>query len=280
MISYMKLLLLVGCMFMLLPNAKAEQLTLRYNAGGHPYAIELLQLALSKSGITIDSQPVEHIPSQTRAIRLLGAKDGIDIVWKVTNSESEKQAKAILIPIVKGLLGYRIPLVHINNKELFKDVRHSRELQRFIFGLREDWPDAAIFQSNELKTSTYGQGADPLHMLATARFDALPYEIFEVTQPRDKNLVNDQYIAIHYPSAVYFFVANDNVKLHDKIKYGLEIAIADGSFDELFYHHFAYAIAQANLKHRRIIELKNQLLPLSAPLNSEHYWLDKKAVNQ
>ncbi|MFY8325922.1 hypothetical protein [Pseudoalteromonas sp. ZZD1] len=276
----MQLLMLIGFMLMLVPNAIAQQVTVRYSAGGHPYAIELLQLALSKSDITINMQPVDNIPSQTRAIRLLGTEKGIDVVWKVTNSESEKKAKAILIPIVKGLLGYRIPLVHINNKELFRGVRHSRELQRFIFGLREDWPDAAIFQSNELKITTYGQGADPLHMLVTGRFDALPYEIFEVTKARHKSLVNDQNIAIHYPSAVYFFVANDNMQLHGQIHKGLELAIADGSFDELFYRHFADAIAQANLKNRRIIELKNPLLPLSAPLNSEHYWLDVKELNQ
>ncbi len=276
----MKLLVLVVALLVFAPYAKAEQLTIRYSAGGHPYAIELLELALSKSGITLNAQQVENIPSQTRALRLLGAKEGIDVLWKVTNSESEKQAKAILIPIVKGLLGYRIPLVHQNNKELFKDIRHSRQLRSVTFGLREDWADKDIFQSNELKVLTYGQGAEPLKMLETGRVGALPYEILEATKPRNTSLVNDQYIAIHYPSAVYFFVANDNQKLHDQIETGLNIAVNDGSFDALFYRHFARAINHANLTNRRVIELQNPLLPLSAPLNTAHYWLDKKALNQ
>jgi hypothetical protein len=79
---------------------------------------------------------------------------------------------------------------------------------------------------------------------------------------------------------VYFFVANNNETLHKLLQDGLLAAIADGSFDALFYQYFAAAIAQANLKNRRIIELINPLLPRSAPIQQQQFWLDKKTLTQ
>ena len=256
------------------------QLSVRYSAGSHPYSAELLALVLSKSAITIVPVEVPSIPSQTRAIRLLGDKNGIDVFWGVTSAKWEKQAKAILIPIDKGLLGYRIPLVHVSNKNMFAEVTHSGQLRSFLFGLRQDWPDSAIFERNELSTLRYGTGAKPIEMLRTGHIDALAYDIFDVSKNYGNDVIHDQHIAIRYPSAVYFFVANNNETLHKLLQDGLLAAIADGSFDALFYQYFAAAIAQANLKNRRIIELINPLLPRSAPIQQQQFWLDKKALTQ
>ncbi|MGS0496438.1 hypothetical protein ACU8V4_04110 [Pseudoalteromonas mariniglutinosa] len=61
---------------------------------------------------------------------------------------------------------------------------------------------------------------------------------------------------------------------------GLLAAIADGSFDALFYEYFAATIAQADLKNRRIIELTNPLLPRSAPIHQAQFWLDKNSLTK
>lgn len=230
--------------------------------------------------MTINAIEVGEIPSQTRGIRLLGEQDGVDIFWTVTSSFAEKKAKAVLIPIAKGLMGYRIPLVANNKKNLFEHVIHSGQLTPYIFGLREDWADTAIFNSNDLKTFAYGQSADPMNMLINGRFDALPFEISDFKDFHNGEVIQDQHIAIRYPSAVYFFVAKNNVVLHKNIESGLLKAIDDGSFDTLFNKHFSTMIKQANLHRRRIIELKNPLLPPSAPINEAHYWLDKNKLKQ
>ncbi|NMR25280.1 transporter substrate-binding domain-containing protein [Pseudoalteromonas sp. NEC-BIFX-2020_015] len=272
-------LVLVCLLFTFNVRSNTEQ-TVRFSAGSHPYPIELLKLALGKSEIKMLPEEIGSIPTQTRAIRLLGEKNGIDVFWGATSSTWEKQAKAILIPIDKGLLGYRIPLVNIKDKELFANVTHSGQLRTFLFGLREDWPDTAIFINNELHTQIYGQGADPIEMLKARRIDALPYDIFDLAQNYGDDIVHDKYIAIRYPSALYFFVANKDAILYEQIKSGLLAAIADGSFDELFNRYFAKTIELADLKNRRIIELVNPLLPLSAPIHQPHFWLDKKALTK
>ncbi|BDF94739.1 hypothetical protein KAN5_15770 [Pseudoalteromonas sp. KAN5] len=256
------------------------ELSVRYSADGHPYPRALLALALSKSAVTLVPTEVQNIPSQSRAIRLLGDKNGIDVFWGVTSPDWEKQAKAVLIPIDKGLLGYRIPLVHVSHKDMFAQVNHSRQLRSFVFGLREDWPDTAIFKRNELPTLIYGMGAEPIEMLRTGRIDALPYDIFDLPKNHGDDIIHEPHIAIRYPSAVYFFVANDNQTLHKLLQEGLLAAIADGSFDALFYEYFAATIAQADLKNRRIIELTNPLLPRSAPIHQAQFWLDKNSLTK
>ena len=40
------------------------------------------------------------------------------------------------------------------------------------------------------------------------------------------------------------------------------------------------AIAQADLKNRRIIELMNPLLPHSAPIYQPQFWLDKSSLTK
>ena len=272
--------LLLACLLISFSGLASTSLTVRYSAGGHAYPAELLTLILSKSAITMVPSEVPDIPSQSRAIRLLGEKNGIDVFWGATSSEWENQAKAILIPIDRGLLGYRIPVVHISHKDMFAEVTHARQLIPFVFGLREDWPDTAIFKRNELDTLMYGTGAEPIEMLRSGRIDALPYDIFDLPKNHGDDIIHEPHIAIRYPSAVYFFVANDNQALHKLLNDGLLAAIADGSFDTLFFKYFAAVIAQADLKNRRIIELTNPLLPRSAPIHQPQFWLDKNSLTK
>lgn len=181
--------LLLACLLISFSGLANTPLTIRYSADGHPYPAELLALILSKSAITMVPNKVPDIPSQSRAIRLLGKENGIDVFWGVTSSEWETQAKAILIPIDKGLLGYRIPVVHISHKDMFAAVTHARQLTPFVFGLREDWPDTAIFKRNELDTLMYGMGAEPIAMLRSGRIDALPYDIFDLPKNHGDDII-------------------------------------------------------------------------------------------
>ncbi len=48
----------------------------------------------------------------------------------------------------------------------------------------------------------------------------------------------------------------------------------DGSFEAIFHQYHDRAIEQANLKNRRIIRLKNMLLPKETPLQDSSLWFD------
>jgi GR25 family glycosyltransferase involved in LPS biosynthesis len=81
-------------------------------------------------------------------------------------------------------------------------------------------------------------------------------------------------LAIHYPAAGYIFTNKKNKKLYDRLERGFRMAVDDGSFDTLFYNHpdMKTVLEKANLKNRRIFELKNPLLPEETPLNDKRLW--------
>ena len=80
----------------------------------------------------------------------------------------------------------------------------------------------------------------------------------------------------------YFFVNKDNTKLHDRILLGLNKAIANGKFDQLFYHHpvTENMLLLANLDKRIVFELENPLLsPKSKAItNDNRLWLGAKKI--
>ena len=77
---------------------------------------------------------------------------------------------------------------------------------------------------------------------------------------------------LHYPTAVYFFVNRSATALAERIRAGLEAAIADGRFDDLFREVNGKAIEQAQLDARVVLLLDNPLLPAETPLHRQELW--------
>ncbi|MGC0117906.1 hypothetical protein [Pseudoalteromonas piscicida] len=268
----MKLLWLV-LGFVIFPLKAQETTEIRISAGADPYIIELLTLSLSYQVESARLVSVRSIPSQDRAVRLLGEKGGLDVSWLVTNSQREKAASAIRIPLVKGILGYRVPLVHKHNQALLSGVRYIGDLRRVTFGLRRDWPDHQIFERNGLSVTSFSQEDSGYDMLLKKRFDVLPSDLVSIEAAlSDTDLVADQHVVFYYPSAVYFFVSHDNPLLHSQIEKGLKSALQDGRFEALFLKHFSARLEKLDLKNKTVIELDNPNLPPSAPLEVPFYW--------
>ena len=113
-------------------------------------------------------------------------------------------------------------------------------------------------------------------MLLRKRVDAVPRSVLEIEaeqkQFAEKGLAIETYWLLHYPGAVYFFVSNKNPQLAQQIETGLRQALKDGSFDLLFYKHFANHLQKMKLSERKLIELQNPLLPPETPLADPMLW--------
>lgn len=256
-------------------NAKADEseMVVRFATPAHDYIAELVVLALDKSGLKYRCEAINSVPSQTRAVRLLGDKNGIDLSWHLTSKSLEQQANAVLIPLDKGLLGYRVSIVTEKNRALFKHVRSQFDLEKVTFGLGFDWADLAIFKANDFITTEISDITQQQNMLSLGRFDALPLSVLEMDESRlAPGLVYDPHIVIYYPAATYFFVAKNNETLHHALTLGLTLAQQDGSWQQLFDKHFKVLLEKANLQNRKVIRLKSHLLPASAPLEQKQYW--------
>lgn len=74
----------------------------------------------------------------------------IDVLWSMTTQEREAQLLPIRIPIDKGLLGWRIPLLRANRANLLAGATTLAGLHLWSAGQGHDWPDAEILKSNGL----------------------------------------------------------------------------------------------------------------------------------
>lgn len=246
------------------------------------YPVRLLELALKKAGADFEMRSEARPMPQSAAIKRLAAGANLNVVWSMTTREREEQLLPIRIPIDKGLFGYRIAFVARNRPDILAQAKDLKTLAKLAAGQGHDWPDVDILRSNGLPVVTTAQHPSLFPMLAAGRFNYFPRSVLEVwdeaAMPGAQEAVVDKSVLIHYPTAIYFFVNKSNRALAKTIKTGLTRAMADGSFDALFYERFGATIKRANLRGRTRIELINPLLPKETPLSHKSLWLDVNAL--
>lgn len=244
---------------------------------GYEYPIHLLDLALRKSGVAYTLHALATPMLQGRALKQLAAGDELNIVWSMTSVEREAELLPIRIPIDKGLLGWRVFLVHQNQSKRFAGVRSLKGLAEFEAGQGHDWPDTEILRANRLPVQAVMGFNNLFPMLEKGRFDYFPRSILEVwgeqKQHAHQGLVVEETLLLHYPTAFYYFVNKKDTALAHAVESGLRTALQDGSFDALFHKTYGKVLQRANLQQRRRLELYNPLLPPQTPLDHKELWL-------
>jgi len=242
------------------------------------YALQLLQLALSKSGTEYRIQKTQVIMNQDRGVLELEAGRVIDVAALPISDERDARLLPIRIPTTKGALGWRIGLVRKGDQELLAHVNTLQDLQGVRLAQARDWPDTNILQANGISVITAPGSAGLFKMLEAKRFDYLPRDPLAIWDEQASNadkLVVEPHLALHYYQDSYFMVNRKNTRLAQDIRAGLEKAIRDGSFDKLFQQYFGEQIRKAHLETRTVIELKNPLLsPEESPSNRPELWYD------
>jgi len=242
----------------------------------HNYPAQLLKLALAAAGLTVELEPTPELIPQNRAIQELGHHGGrIDVLWTVTTVEREQQALPVRVPIFRGLYGWRLLLATPERADQLRKVRSLDELRRFSLVQGLEWPDTAILEANGLEVVVSASYEAMFSQLRLRRVDAFPRSVEEVWWELERygqglTVVPD--ICLHYPAAVYYFVAPDDHELAATIELGLHRLRTGGAFERLFLHHHSHDLSRAGLGARRVIELSNPLLPPQTPLNRAELW--------
>lgn len=242
------------------------------------YAIGLLKLAISKLEKPYNVN-VTH--GELTAMRLKeSVKSGsIDVIWTATNNDLENELIPVRVPLDKGLLGYRIFILHKDNKRLLDNVNTIDELRRFTMGQGRGWSDADILRSNGFNVILAPKYEGLFHMIDGKRFQLFPRGVnepfSEIEKRPDLDLSIDDNIMLVYRMPYYFFINPAKKQLADDIEKGLITAINDGSFDKYFYESETTKKAIQNVKFnsRRVFELNNPNLPPQTPINNPKLWV-------
>ncbi len=245
------------------------------------YALAVLKLALEKSRSEYGPyrlQPVQEQISQGRAMALLARGKTLDVVWTMTSREREERLRPVRVPLLKGLMGLRLLIIRAGDQPWFSHIQSPDQLRRLRAGQGSDWPDTRILRANDLPITSASSYEGMFRMLAEGRFDYLPRGINEpweeVEAYEELDLAVEEELALYYPTASYFFVAPEDESLARRLRTGLNKALADGSFDELFHNHpiNRRAFDRANLLERRVLRLDNPLLPEATPVEDQRLW--------
>lgn len=257
--------------------------TIRINQpldGNANYAVSMLNLALKH----IDNNykvEMKDGKDNTQARNIEEVQSGqMDIIWAATDADMEEKLLPIRIPLYKGLLGHRIFLIRRGDQARFDNVKTLQDLHGIKFGQGTTWADTRILEANGLKVVKTMKYQGLFYMLDGGRFDAFPRGVQEPWDELKNNsslgIAVEKNIMLVYKMPFYLFTSKDNKKLASDLERGFNLAIADGSFDKVFYSSpvVQSVLDNANIENRVVIELNNPDLPKQTPLNRPELWLD------
>lgn len=245
------------------------------------YSIRMLTLALQRSNANYEIVPDPDGGQRTQGRYIEDLRAGrIGVMWAASDASLEEQVLPVRIPLLKGLLGHRILLIHKNGQAKFDAVNTLDDLKKLKLGQGTRWADTAILESNGLNVIKTEKYESLLYMLDGGRFDAFPRGVQEPWSEVDKipglELAIEQRLMLVYKMPFYLFVSPNNQALASAIENGLNAMIADGSFDREFLNDpsIKKVIELADLKNRKVFYLDNPAMPKGTPVERSELWLD------
>jgi len=206
----------------------------------------------------------------------------VDVYYAPANPEWERFTHPIYIPIRKGLLNYRLLMVNKTDLHSFKSVESYKDLKRFKVGLREQWTTTQIMKALDFTVVAGTTYDDIFTMLNEGKSEFIPRgvnEVFGEIEAYGKDLSNltiEPRLALYLPMPVYIYVSPKRHGLAVRIEKGLNMMIADGSFETLFMKYYGESIKRAKLSDRHIIRLSNPFLTKETPLSRKELWYTPK----
>ncbi len=181
----------------------------------------------------------------------------------------ESQGIPIYIPVDRGLLGFRKCLLHKDTPNL-TTLHPMQDLtqKKILVGAGTHWPDRQILEYNGLTVVHSPIYKDLFRMLNAKRFECFLRSVNEIKQElrlfADFNFNVDPEVAFVYPQGDFIFVSAAQPRIHERLQYGLKIAIESGEFQEYFDKYFARNLSSLKFYESKIIYLDNRDLSISA----------------
>ena len=248
-----------------------------------PWVFEALKLALDESGVKYHLDFMKEEVDEARSIRMVERNDA-DLAFAAYGTS--KELRYIMVPIFRGLLGFRIPVITKADQETkfapgaIKDVG---DLSKLAILQGVGWGDAKILRSSGLKVnevpyenifkllSAGGRG----DLFLTGSPEALA-EKQAIWSDNDSIAIEKNYGVKYDHFDIFFMVNKANTALYDALAKGLELAYQDGSFKKAFYANSqvrpVFSSSEINLRGRKIIEVPNTLADVNVKAIPDAYW--------
>jgi len=227
--------------------------------------IRSLEVTVDEYGpFTFEAVDVDMTPSRALASMKTGSL--INIFIAPDSEVWNESTIPIKIPIRQGLLSYRLLLVNKIDLPKYNKVKSFDDLKHLRAGLQNDWITTKIFKKLEMNVITAHNFEGLFLMLNKQRSDYIPraiYEIYDELNTRKEKLSNvvvEPTLALYLPMFSFVYISPKEQRIASRIKSGLVKLTQTGELKEIFDKYYAKDIIKADLKNRRIIEIKNPYL--------------------
>ena len=249
-----------------------------------PYAVKMIELALKhidkKYKLVLTKEPYSQLKIMEEV-----TNGNLELFWNSSNAEKENKFTPVRICLYKGLLGNRIFIINKNNQSKFDNIKTLDDLKKITIGQGKTWADTKILESNGLTVVKANKYESLFLMVDGGRFDAFSRGVHEPfgeleSHPNLKDLTVEKHLMLVYRMPFYLFTSKENKTLAKDLETGLNAAIADGSFDKVFFGDPAVqdVMAKADMKNRRAFFLDNPTLSKETPLDRKELWFDPKSI--
>lgn len=172
------------------------------------------------------------------------------------------------VPIRRGILSYRLLLVHKSDIPRFKSITTIEQLKLLRAGLQIGWSTTDIFKQKGFKVVEAANYDGLFLMLDKRRFDYLPrgvYEIYGELEARESTLndiVVEPTIALYIPTSTFTYISPAEPRLVNRIDKGYKLMLKNRDFEKIFNKYYLDSINKAQLHNRKIIKIKEVEDPL------------------
>lgn len=219
---------------------------------------------------------------QGRAVRELSLNRSLDVIWLGADSRHAPRLQAVPIPLERGLIGFRILLVHQQRLPALDEVQQLDHLKKLYGCQGLGWPDTDVLQNAGLKILTSPGFENLFKQVQAKRCDYFPRGLFEAAtelrerQARYPDLREYSDLMLHYPLAIYFYTRTEDTVLQQWLTDGLEQMIDSGELLKYMQQHplTRHVFPLRQFKPSRWFEFVNPSLP-DAALHNQRYWFSR-----
>lgn len=211
--------------------------------------------------ISTDAPPV----MRGRAYSALTKRKAINLYISPVNAALIDKVLVVPIPVRRGILSYRLALVHKNNADVFTNVTTLDELRKVRVGMYRASSTVKALNRQHFNTVESENHLSMFSMLEHQRFTYVMrgvHEIFNEVESKRTTIPNviiapDIAFKLYMPTV--FYLSPWEKRLAERIEKGLLKTIASGKFYEIFNKYYLPFVRMAKLNERKIIEIPNTI---------------------
>ena len=237
-------------------------------------------MAMREAGASYTIRMGQDVMQRGRILDELAQGNTINLQWTSMDASAERALNVVRIPIHRGLIGYRIFIIHRDEQAAFDRVDSLDDLRRLTAVQGLGWVDTKILLNAKLKVDTADYDS-MLRMVAERHTDYFPRGVLEAHAElaalgnQLPELTVERRLALAYRSDFLFYAAASQPALAAAIDRGLQAAYKNGAYLYLFNTHpyIQDGLRRADLAHRTIFHLDNPYLSQADRAIPDGYWM-------